>query len=61
MEEESALYGTVKWFDESQGYGLITPVHGKYNIVAHHSEVILEGLQTLNEGEFRIYHRLEYA
>lgn len=42
--------GTVKWFNESKGYGFITQEDGT-DIFAHYAEINGEGYKTLTEGE----------
>lgn len=41
--------GTVKWFNESKGFGFIQKDSGG-DIFVHHSSIIAEGFRTLNEG-----------
>jgi len=42
--------GTVKWFNESKGYGFITQEDGT-DIFAHYAEISGDGYKTLTEGE----------
>ncbi|MDG2176164.1 MAG: cold-shock protein [Gammaproteobacteria bacterium] len=42
--------GTIKWFDESKGFGFIEQESGK-DVFAHYSEIIGEGYKSLNEGQ----------
>ncbi len=42
--------GTVKWFNESKGYGFIEQESGK-DLFAHHSAIIATGFRTLKDGE----------
>ena len=42
--------GTVKWFNESKGYGFITAEEGK-DVFVHCSAIQGEGFKTLNEGQ----------
>jgi CspA family cold shock protein len=43
--------GTVKWFNESKGYGFISPDSGGSDLFVHHSEIKVSGYATLNEGQ----------
>nr|VFK37156.1 MAG: cold-shock DNA-binding protein family [Candidatus Kentron sp. SD]VFK39726.1 MAG: cold-shock DNA-binding protein family [Candidatus Kentron sp. SD]VFK79243.1 MAG: cold-shock DNA-binding protein family [Candidatus Kentron sp. SD] len=43
--------GTVKWFNESKGYGFITPSDGGKDIFVHVSAIEASGFKKLREGE----------
>ena len=43
--------GTVKWFNPTKGYGLISPTTGDKDVFVHISAVARAGLSTLNEGQ----------
>lgn len=47
--------GTVKWFDETKGYGFITPAEGGRDVFVHITAVKAAGLQTLQEGQTVTY------
>jgi cold shock protein len=44
------IEGTVKWFNESKGFGFLTREGGP-DVFVHHSEIRAEGFRTLNEGD----------
>jgi CspA family cold shock protein len=43
--------GTVKWFNNTKGYGFIQPEDGDKDVFVHITAVKNAGLQTLNEGD----------
>lgn len=43
--------GTVKWFNESKGFGFITPDGGGKDLFAHFSQIQSAGFKTLKEGQ----------
>jgi CspA family cold shock protein len=42
--------GTVKWFNETKGYGFIAPDGGSKDLFVHHSGIVGQGFKTLPEG-----------
>jgi CspA family cold shock protein len=42
--------GTVKWFNESKGFGFITSEDGS-DVFVHYSSIQGNGFRTLNEGD----------
>ena len=53
MAEEACtqmIEGTVKWFNESKGFGFLSHEGGP-DVFVHHSEIKAEGFRTLNEGD----------
>jgi CspA family cold shock protein len=43
--------GTVKWFNESKGFGFITQDDGGADVFAHYSEIKGDGFRNLSEGD----------
>ncbi len=42
--------GTVKWFNNTKGYGFLTAEDGT-DVFVHHSDIQGEGFKSLDEGE----------
>ena len=48
-----AKKGTVKWFNNTKGYGFITPSEGGKDLFVHMSSIVMEGYKT-QEVEYEI-------
>lgn len=42
--------GTVKWFNDSRGYGFIARTEGE-DLFVHFTAIIADGFRTLHEGD----------
>jgi CspA family cold shock protein len=47
--------GTVKWFNESKGFGFISPADGSADVFVHFSAIQGQGFKTLAEGQAVTY------
>ncbi|AKB06332.1 cold-shock protein [Vibrio cholerae] len=45
------LTGSVKWFNESKGFGFITPDSGGSDVFVHFNSITSGGVKTLFEGQ----------
>lgn len=43
--------GTVKWFDNTKGFGFVTRDNGGKDVFVHHTAIVGTGYKSLDEGQ----------
>jgi CspA family cold shock protein len=51
--------GTVKWFNDTKGFGFITPESGEKDCFVHQSVIQGEGFRSLAEGDNVEYEQVQ--
>jgi CspA family cold shock protein len=49
-EDADMPQGTVKWFNDTKGFGFLQQ-DGGGDVFVHHTEINMQGFKTLSEGE----------
>jgi CspA family cold shock protein len=50
-EEQNMATGIVKWFNDSKGFGFITPDGGGKDVFCHQTAIQTNGFRSLAEGQ----------
>ncbi|GAB2661365.1 transcription antiterminator/RNA stability regulator CspE [Vibrio panuliri] len=45
------MTGSVKWFNETKGFGFISQDNGGADVFVHFRSIVSEGFKTLTEGQ----------
>jgi CspA family cold shock protein len=45
------IEGRVKWFNDTKGFGFITPKEKDRDVFVHQSSIVGHGFRTLSEGD----------
>ena len=47
----SKMTGSVKWFNETKGFGFITQDNGGADVFVHFNSIVSDGFKTLAQGQ----------
>ncbi|QXO18381.1 MULTISPECIES: cold-shock protein [Vibrio] len=45
------ITGSVKWFNETKGFGFISQDNGGSDVFVHFNSIVADGFKTLTEGQ----------
>ena len=48
--------GSVKWFNETKGFGFLTQDNGGQDVFVHFNAIVADGFKTLTEGQKVSFH-----
>lgn len=48
---QTALKGTVKWFNTTKGFGFLSRTDGKGDVFVHYSAIQMQGHKNLTDGQ----------
>lgn len=51
LKDALVMQGIVKWFNETKGFGFISPSDGSEDVFVHHTDIQGEGHKTLRESD----------